>query len=204
MASNNTLYPLWTWVSVGIFSFESYPYVLNIDVTFLAYKPFHWSSRSKKTFLMSTPKCPGSQIVRWSVLMDPPIWNCQWKEWTLCWSISSMRPHLKRSTYKKILVQWQIYIYIETNTHIDTKAKWPPSPIWNSQLIRIYRDQCTYRYQRHMTPLPHLKQSITADHLLADKCLYWGPIGNGQLIRSYGAQSTYRYQRQMDPPHTWA
>ena len=27
----------------------------------------------------------------------PPTWNCQWKEWPLRWSMSSMRPHLKQS-----------------------------------------------------------------------------------------------------------
>ena len=30
--------------------------------------------------------------------------------------------------YKEIPVQWQIYRYIETNAHIDTKVRWmPPS-----------------------------------------------------------------------------
>ena len=30
------------------------------------------------------------------------IRNCQWKEWTLHWSMSSVRPHLKQPTYKHI------------------------------------------------------------------------------------------------------
>ena len=32
----------------------------------------------------------------------PPIWNCQSTEWTLCFSMSPMRAHLKQSTNKKI------------------------------------------------------------------------------------------------------
>ena len=38
-----------------------------------------------------------------------PIWNSQ-----LIW------------TYKEIPVQWQIYRYIETNAHIDTKVRLTP------------------------------------------------------------------------------
>ena len=37
---------------------------------------FHWSLQSKKTFLMSTPKCLGVQIFRFTqvkLMIDPPF-----------------------------------------------------------------------------------------------------------------------------------
>ena len=55
--------------------------------------------------------------------VSPTVWNCQWKEWTLCWSMSSMRPHSKWSTYKKVLVGSQIFRW---SVLMDL-------PIWNGQ-----------------------------------------------------------------------
>ena len=47
-------------------------------------------------------------------------------------------------------MQWQIYRYIETNAHIDTKGRWTP----------------------------HLKLSMPGSQLLAKQCLKWEPIWN--------------------------
>ena len=46
-----------------------------------------------------------SQLIGWCKEMSPGesyIWNCQSTEWTLCFSMQSMRAHLKQSTNRKI------------------------------------------------------------------------------------------------------
>ena len=83
----------------------------------------------------------------------PPMWNWQWKEWTLCWSIPSMRPHSKWSTYKKIpmnsiviglykQIDWQMDPQFKTASErselfADLCCQW--DPIQNSKLIRKYQ-----------------------------------------------------------------
>ena len=71
----------------------------------------HWSLQSEKTLLMSTAKCLGAQIFRFTqvkLMIIPlpspslPIWNCQSSEWTLHFSMWSMRAHTKQSTNRKI------------------------------------------------------------------------------------------------------
>ena len=42
------------------------------------------------------------RLTQVKLMIDPPIWNCQSTEWTLCCSMSPMRAHSKWSTNKKI------------------------------------------------------------------------------------------------------
>ena len=65
--------------------------------------------------------------------------------------------------YREIPVQWQIYIYIETNAHIDTKVRWTPP----------------------------FKTASEKSELFADLCCQWYPIQNGQLIRKYQCNGRY-------------
>ena len=47
------------------------------------------------------------------------VWNCQSTEWTLCFSMQSMRAHLKQSTNRKILrnvTRWMLRYYPQFET----------------------------------------------------------------------------------------
>ena len=59
------------------------------------------------------------EMISWLTYGGQPIWNCQWKEWTLCWSMSSLRTHLKWSTYKKIPMKSIVTGHISSNVPSD-------------------------------------------------------------------------------------
>ena len=96
-------------------------------------RPFWWAHLNVWEVKFS------DEVFQWT-----PHWNCQWKEWTLCWSMSSMRPHLKWSAYEKILNIWEVKFS-------DEVFWWTPH--WNFQW-----KEWTLCWSM-MSMRPHLKQS---------------------------------------------
>ena len=112
------------------------------------------------------------------------IWNWQSTEWTLCFSMRSMRAHLKQSTNRKIsrnVTRW----ILRYNPPFETGraqselftfqcGQW--ELIWNSQLIGRYKE---------MSPGESYGQL--------------DPIWNSQLIGRYKEMSPGESYGQLDP-----
>ena len=99
-------FPQWIWFLLPQFGSLCIILVLYRKlISWLWFVMLHWSSQSKKTLLMSTPKHLGAQIFRFTwvkLTINPPIRNCQSTESTLCCLLSPMRAHSKQSTNKNI------------------------------------------------------------------------------------------------------
>ena len=89
------------------------------------------------------------------------IWNCQSTEWTLRFSMWSMRPHLKQSTNRKIsrnVTRW----ILQYNPPFETGraqselftfqcGQW--ELIWNSQLIGRYKEMSPGKSYGQLDPI---------------------------------------------------
>ena len=77
-------------------------------------------------------------------MISPPLWNWQSSEWTLCFSMQSMRAHLKQSTNRKIyrnVTRWILHLKLgelRVNSFTFQCSQW--ELIWNSHLIGRYKE----------------------------------------------------------------
>ena len=92
------------------------------------------------------------------------IWNCQSTEWTLCFSMRSMRAHLKQSTNRKIsrnVTRWILqynppFEISRAQSEFFTFQCGQWELIWNSQLIGRYQEMSP---GESYNITPHLKSA---------------------------------------------
>ena len=98
----------------------------------------------------------------------PPIWNCQSSEWTLCFSMWSMRANLKQSSNRKI----------EGNVSVT------PQLIWRYNEMSVW-------HQVHLMIYPPFKTARAQSELFTFQCSQWEQIRNSQVIGRYQEMSVW-------------
>ena len=121
-----------------------------------------------------------------------PIQNCQSSEWTLCFSMQTMRAHSKQSTnrrYKEMSVWHQVNLTIyppfetaRARSELFTFQCGQWEPIWNSQLIGRYKEMSVW-HQVNLTIYPPFETARAKSELF---------VFQMQSMRAHTKQSTNR------------
>ena len=161
----------------------------------------YWSSWSKKTLLMHTPKCLGDQIWQMKCSGRPSplfktaraeseLFGVQWRKWEPIRNSQLIRK------YKEIPVQ----IYRDT----DTKGRWTPPVNTARAQSDLFTVQCCHWDSKADGP----PKSTLSEHRVISSLFTvvietkWEPIRNSQLIRKYKEIPVQIY-RDTDTKDRW-